>query len=114
MSIVLTRPSETDIRVAFQILETEADASIIRLVDDYTFSSTGRFVHNVIESHIRFREGLIVSTKTSVMPVNGRRKRSAAYRVIGLGEFGGFEVDRSARRCRERQREWFVYVSHHV
>ena len=32
----------------------------VKLVDDYTFSDTGRPVHNVIESRFRFEDGLII------------------------------------------------------
>ena len=52
--------SETDIRATFEVANTNDETGLVHLVDDYTFSDTGRAVHNVIESNFRFRHGLII------------------------------------------------------
>jgi uncharacterized protein len=52
---------ERDIRAPFDIIEVDGDTGRVSLVDDYTFSSTGRKVHNVIESHFRFCDGMIMT-----------------------------------------------------
>jgi len=51
---------ETDIRASFHVLEVDDRVGRVNLVDDYTFTSTGRAVHNVIDSHFRLRDGLII------------------------------------------------------
>jgi len=51
---------ETDIRASFHLLEVDDRVGHVTLIDDYTFSSTGRAVHNVIDSHFRLRDGLII------------------------------------------------------
>jgi ketosteroid isomerase-like protein len=52
--------SDTDIRAKFHVLQADDDRGTVELVDDYTFTSTGHAVHNVIASHFRFRNGLII------------------------------------------------------
>ncbi len=49
-----------DIRATFDLVHADDHSGQVNLVDDYTFSSTGRRVHNVIDSQFRFRDGLIV------------------------------------------------------
>jgi len=56
---------ETDIRATFHVVHADDFAGRVQLCDDYTFSSTGRKVHNVIESHFRFSDRLIVDHRDS-------------------------------------------------
>src|SRR2546425_11048134 len=49
-----------DIRATCDLVQADDRSGEVNLVDDYTFSSSGRSVHNVIHSHFRFREGVIV------------------------------------------------------
>ena len=51
--------SEGDIRTAFTVRNADDRAGVVAVTDDYTFRATGKPVHNVIESHFRFRDGLI-------------------------------------------------------
>jgi ketosteroid isomerase-like protein len=52
--------SQTDLRASFKILRVDDQIGSVELVDDYTFGDTGRRVHNVIRSDVRFRDGLII------------------------------------------------------
>jgi ketosteroid isomerase-like protein len=52
--------SRTDIAATFDVVHADGSAGRVNLRDNYTFSDTGRRVHNVIDSHFRFRDGLIV------------------------------------------------------
>lgn len=51
---------EGDIRAEFEVVHAEEASGHVKLIDDYTFSATGRRVHNAIDSQFRFRDGLIV------------------------------------------------------
>jgi hypothetical protein len=51
---------ERDIRVMFEVIDADDHNARVNVVDDYTFSSTGRRVHNVIDSHFCFQDGVIV------------------------------------------------------
>jgi hypothetical protein len=50
----------TDIRASFQILESPPTTALVSLIDDYTYSKSGRHVHNQIESRFQFAGGLII------------------------------------------------------
>jgi ketosteroid isomerase-like protein len=52
--------SEGDIRATFTVNEADDHTAFVSLVDDYTFRSTGRKVHNVIQSRFRFKNGSIL------------------------------------------------------
>src|SRR5689334_22270835 len=56
-----------NIRAAFEVVEADDHRGQVKVVDDYTFYasddsplSSGREVHNVIDSRFRFRNGLII------------------------------------------------------
>jgi ketosteroid isomerase-like protein len=48
-----------DLELSHSDVHTEGDRGSARWVADYTFSGTGRPVHNEIEASFRFRDGLI-------------------------------------------------------
>ena len=52
--------SQTDLRTSFKVLEADDQTGSVDVVDEYTFGDTGRRVHNVIRSDVRFRDGLII------------------------------------------------------
>jgi len=70
---------ETDIRAAFQIVSADENNGRVSLIDDYTFGPPpSRAVHNIIDSHFAFRNGLIVrhldycdSRKWAAMAIGG-------------------------------------------
>ena len=78
--------SESDLRATFEIVDAGDDTGTAKLVDDYTLSLTGRPVHNVIESHFRFRDGLIAEHRDDCDP--------AAWAAMALGGPTGFIAGR--------------------
>ncbi len=55
--------SGTDLRVTFKMLEETAERGVCEWEAFYTFSRTGRKVHNVIRSELQLRDGLIVAQR---------------------------------------------------
>jgi len=51
---------EGDIQTRFEIVEVDERRAVAQVVDDYTFRSKGRKVHNLIQSRFRFENGRIV------------------------------------------------------
>lgn len=49
----------TDLEIAFRDVEASGDRGSAHWDADYTFSATGRRVHNEIDASFRFRDGLI-------------------------------------------------------
>jgi ketosteroid isomerase-like protein len=60
--------SDGDIRTTFKVDEVDDHTAFVSVVDDYTFRSTGHKVHNKIESHFRFANGLIVHQRDACDP----------------------------------------------
>ena len=52
--------SGTDLRVTFRVVEETAERGVCEWEAFYTFSRTGRKVHNKIRSEFKLRDGLIV------------------------------------------------------
>lgn len=52
--------AETDIKATFDILQADDRHGRVRLVDKYTFKSTGNPIRNVIDSRFHFADGYIV------------------------------------------------------
>jgi hypothetical protein len=75
-----------DIRATFEVLSADANAGVVRLVDEYTFTDTGRRVRNEIESRFRFRDGLIIEHCDSCDP--------KAWADAALGGVTGFFAGR--------------------
>jgi len=50
----------TDIRASFVVLDSTATSARVKLIDEYTFTDTGRRVRNEIESRFEFADGVIV------------------------------------------------------
>lgn len=75
-----------DIRATFEILSADATGGVVRLIDEYTFTETGRRVRNEIESRFRFRDGLIIEHRDSCDP--------KAWAEAALGGVSGFLAGR--------------------
>jgi ketosteroid isomerase-like protein len=60
--------SEGDIRTTFDVKGADDREGLVRVVDDYTFRSTGNKVRNVIESHFQFRDGRISDQRDACDP----------------------------------------------
>jgi ketosteroid isomerase-like protein len=75
-----------DIRAKFELLHSDDQKGQVSLVDDYTFSSTGRKVHNVIDSNFSFRDGRIIEHRDFCDP--------HAWAEMALGGASGFFAGR--------------------
>ena len=49
----------SDVKATFEVVHADDVVGRVDLVDEYTFSDTGRPVRNVIDSRFRFQDGLI-------------------------------------------------------
>ena len=76
----------TDIRAEFEVVHANEQEGRVNLVDDYTFTDTGRHVHNVIDSRFRFRDGLIAEHRDLC--------DAHAWGAMALGGVGGFLAGR--------------------
>lgn len=72
----------SDICVMFNVVHADDRRGWVNLVDDYTFSPTGRKVTNIIDSHFYFEDGLIVEQHDFCDP--------RAWSEMALGGLGGF------------------------
>ena len=72
----------SDIRAMFNVIYADDQRGWVNLVDDYTFSSTGRKVTNVIDSHFCFEDGLIAKQLDFCDP--------RAWASMALGGLSGF------------------------
>jgi hypothetical protein len=88
---------EGDIRAKFDIVEVDDRSAVVKVVDDYTFRSTGRKVHNVIESRFRFRKGSIVDQQDAC--------DAREWAGMALGGVSGFLAGRLTflRRAKARK-----------
>jgi ketosteroid isomerase-like protein len=75
-----------DIRTTFEIVKVDDCEGIVTLVDEYTFSETGRRVRNPIESRFGFRDGLIAGHRDSCDP--------RAWAAVAIGGLVGFLAGR--------------------
>lgn len=54
-----------DLRIDHMILEEDSEGGVARWNAYYTFTRTGRKVHNVVLSRFRFRDGMIIAQRDS-------------------------------------------------
>jgi hypothetical protein len=71
-----------DIWATFDIVRADDREGIVTLVDEYTFTETGRRVRNPIKSWFRFRNGLIAEHRDSCDP--------RAWAAAAIGGVDGF------------------------
>ena len=71
-----------DIHAMFNVIHADDHSGWVNLIDDYTFSSTGRKVTNVIDSHFCFEDGLIVKQRDFCDP--------RAWASMAVGGLSGF------------------------
>ncbi|MCA9666426.1 MAG: nuclear transport factor 2 family protein [Myxococcales bacterium] len=71
----------TDLRLTFDGVEADDERGSARWEARYTFSKTGRPVHNIIEARFRFADGLIVEHQDSF---NLRRWAAMALGAKGV------------------------------
>lgn len=96
----------SDIRATFEVVDANDGGARVSVVDDYTFSDTGRPVHNVIDSRFRFDHGLIVEQRDNCDP--------HAWGAMAIGGVGGFIAGRvPALRRRKAKRKLAKFVAEH-
>ncbi len=78
-----------DIRAAFDVIDADDRAGRVSVIDEYTFSDTGRPVRNVIESRFRFADGVIVAQRDYC--------DARAWARMAIGGIKGFLAGRSHR-----------------
>jgi ketosteroid isomerase-like protein len=75
-----------DIRATFDIMSADDEAGHVRVVDEYTFTETGRRVRNVIESRFRFADHLVIEHRDQCDP--------RVWADMAIGGVGGFLAGR--------------------
>lgn len=87
-----------DIRASFEIIHADDERGHVKLVDQYTFSDTGRKVRNVIDSRFRFADYLIVEHRDVCDP--------REWAAMAIGGVSGFVAGRVAplRRFKARRK----------
>jgi ketosteroid isomerase-like protein len=75
-----------DIRATFEVLHADDATGRVRVIDDYTFSDTGRKVRNVIESRFTFQDHLVVEHRDTCDP--------RAWAAMAIGGVRGFLAGR--------------------
>jgi len=76
-----------DIRAKFHVLHADDQGGLVKVVDEYTFSDTGREVFNPIESRFEFRDGLIATHVDTCDPVIWAAMAIGGFRGFLAGEF---------------------------
>jgi hypothetical protein len=71
-----------DIQATFMVMHADDRAGLVSVVDDYTFSDTGRHVRNVIESRFTFQDQLILTHTDTCDP--------EVWAVMAMGGIRGF------------------------
>jgi ketosteroid isomerase-like protein len=90
-----------DIKTTFEVVQADDRDGLVKLIDEYTFTETGRRVRNPIESAFHFRDGLIVEHRDSCDP--------KSWAAAALGGVAGFLAGRlrflraSKARCKLRR-----------
>jgi hypothetical protein len=87
-----------DIRATFEVVEADDRQGRVRLVDEYTFTDTGRRVRNQIDSRFRFADGLIIEHHDVC--------DARAWAAMAIGGAGGFLAGRVGflRRMKARRK----------
>jgi hypothetical protein len=96
-----------DIKATFSVVHADDRSGQVSLVDDYTFSETGRHVKNVIDSRFTFQDQLVLTHADSCDPV--------AWATMAMGGVTGFVAGRVGplRRFKAR-RKLAKFVEEHA
>jgi ketosteroid isomerase-like protein len=92
-----------DIRTSFEIVHADDVKGRVKVIDEYTFSDTGRKVRNVIDSRFKFVDHLIVEQRDDCNP-----REWAAMALGGLSGFVAGRVDPLRRFKARRKLQQFV------
>jgi ketosteroid isomerase-like protein len=75
-----------DISATFEVVHADDREGVVKLIDEYTFTDTRRWVRNPIESRFRFQDGLIIEHRDLCDP--------RAWAAAALGGVTGFLAGR--------------------
>jgi len=92
-----------DIRATFEVVQADDETGRVRLIDQYTFSDTGRKVRNVIDSRFTFKNHLIAEHRDACDP-----REWAAMALGGVGGFLAGRVGPLRRMMARRKLKKFV------
>jgi hypothetical protein len=95
-----------DIRATVDVTRADDRTGEVRVVDDYTFSDTGRHVRNVIASRFMFQDGFVLTHADTCDPV--------AWAAMAMGGVNGFLAGRVGplRRFKARRKLAAFVASH--
>lgn len=81
--------SETDLKATFTVKSADDLTGEADLIDDYTFTDTGRRIHNEINSHFQFQDGLIIAHHDDCNAVKWGQQAFGYWKglVVGLIPF---------------------------
>jgi len=87
-----------DIRATFEVVHADDETGRVRVVDEYTFSDTGRKVRNVIDSRFKFKDHLVLEHCDTCDP--------REWAAMAMGGVSGFVAGRVAplRRFKARRK----------
>ena len=87
-----------DIRPTFNIVHADDVSGHVKVVDEYTFTDTGRKVRNVIDSRFLFTDHLVAAHRDECDP--------RAWAAMAIGGVGGFLAGRVGllRRWKARRK----------
>ena len=87
-----------DIRASFTIVHADDGGGHVKVVDEYTFTDTGRRVRNVIDSRFTFADHLVVEHRDVC--------DARAWAAMAIGGVGGFLAGRIGllRRSKARRK----------
>lgn len=87
-----------DIHATFEVLFADDERGRVRLIDEYTFSDTGRKVRNVIDSQFRFADHAVVEQRDAC--------DARAWASMAIGGISGFVAGRVGllRRIKARRK----------
>jgi ketosteroid isomerase-like protein len=92
-----------DLKITFQILEETSSGSKVKWIADYTFSKTGRKVHNIIEATMVYQAGKIIQ-HTDHFDLKKWAKQAMGWKGVLLGgtDFFKRKLQAQTRKLLER------------
>ena len=87
-----------DIHTTFEVVHADDETGRARVIDEYTFSDTGRKVRNVIDSQFTFKDHLVFQHRDEC--------DAQEWAAMAMGGFSGFLAGRIAplRRLKARMK----------
>ena len=90
-----------DIRATFEVVQADDETGRVRVVDEYTFSDTGRRVRNVIDSRFTFKDHLVVEHRDTCDPHEWAAMAMGGVRGFLAGRVGPLRRLKARRKLRK-------------